>query len=154
MRQRGVARAEIIDGYHQPKRLELMHNVNGDLDVSHHHTFGDLQTHHLRWQARLADGPLDEVDEPGDELMSRHVHANHGRGRRPKLFGPYRLLAARFGEHPLAEKAYEAALLGERYELDRRHHPAGWVLPPDECFDALQATRADVDLRLVVQPQL
>ena len=67
------------------------------------------------------------------------------------LLLPGECLPAGLVDHPVAEQADEADLLGERDEVAGRHQPAGSVLPADECFHPDQGSGLEIHERLVVE---
>jgi hypothetical protein len=83
------------------------------------------------------------------ELPRADVHGNVevcGRWTR----GPCGELYARGFQHPLAQGQDQAGILGQRDELDGRHHAAPRMPPSHQCFGAGHLAGA-VDLRLVMQ---
>src|SRR5579862_4197259 len=64
-----------------------------------------------------------------------------------------RLLAGGL-EHPAPDVDDQAALLGERDEIERRDHAALRMLPTHERFDTGDALGLERDERLIVQHEL
>ena len=63
-------------------------------------------------------------------------------------------LAACLLEHPMAERQHRAGPLGDRNEGGGREQAARLVVPPDQRLEPDDASRGELDLRLVVELEL
>mmetsp|Transcript_6689 Transcript_6689/g.27999 ORF Transcript_6689/g.27999 Transcript_6689/m.27999 type:complete len:689 (+) Transcript_6689:1417-3483(+) len=130
----------------------MLQRGQGPFRVVHDRALGDLQADRGR---RHLQG-LDQCLDLGRQVL---VHQVAGRqvDRQPQVQAGVHGLAreaCRAGQHPGAEHADEAGLLGERDELHRRHQAAHRVLPAHQRLGADDAALLQVDLGLQVQAQL
>ncbi|AME27243.1 hypothetical protein AXG89_27235 (plasmid) [Burkholderia sp. PAMC 26561] len=61
--------------------------------------------------------------------------------------------AAKFGNHPFADRNNQAGLLGKRDEFRRRDRAERWIEPSNQGFHRRYVTCQDVDLRLEIQTE-
>ena len=95
---------------------------------------------------------LDQVDHGRRrDVVRGQVHRDR---RRPALGAPRRELGHALGERVPRDVVDEPGLLRERDERGRRQHPAGGVHPAHQRLEADGPARRELDLRLVVHPQL
>ena len=73
--------------------------------------------------------------------------------RQPGL-APRAMLQAGGAQHPDAERLDQAALLGERHELVRRHQPELRMAPAQQGLEPDDRTAVQLDLRLVEEHEL
>jgi hypothetical protein len=86
----------------------------------------------------LEDGG-DAVRQPGvEELLARDVDRDHEVVPGVILASPRRQLAARLVENERVDLSDQAALLGERNELGRKHDPPLGMAPAHEGLGAAQ----------------
>ena len=84
-------------------------------------------------------------------LVLTQTSSGSARGKRSCQRGA---VAAGRGEHPVAERADQAGVLGDRDELDRVEEPAVGVLPAHERLDGGDGAALQLDDRLVDDAQL
>ena len=151
--QGGIAGAEVIDADHDPPLAQPIEH-RADLAMPlHHHRLGDLQLQAGRRQAAVRQGLMDPRQQiaaldlqPGD--VDRHPA--HGQTR----VEPGAALPAGLPQHPGAQFADQAGILGHGDEARGRNQALLGMGPAGQGLDADQGTGAQVDLRLVVEPQL
>ena len=116
VRERRVARAEVVDREMDALLLELVHRGDRELCVLHQTAFGDLELEQRRPQPALPQGAAHDGAEVGLlELMRRNVDG-HPKARVALLL-PLGVLPAGFAEHPLPNLDDEARLLCKGQEL-------------------------------------
>lgn len=114
--------------------------------------FSQLEVQQTRGHAVTAQYPEQIVDDavvgqlPGGEV-DRHPQIQ-------SLLSPLRRLAGGGLQHPLAQRADQAGLLGVGDELQRRDQAALRRIPAHQRFHAVHFTAARIDFRLVIQHQL
>src|SRR4029079_16422694 len=119
MRERRVARAEIVDREPDTERLDRAQNLHGALGVVHDHAFRDLDLEQRRIHSGLAQNAVDLAREPFVvQLAHRQVH-RHLYGRQSSLL-PRDVLSARRAQDPSADRHDQPGLLREGYELRGR----------------------------------
>ncbi len=119
----------------------------------HDDRLGHLQLQPSRRQAGfLQHRGHHRRDAAALELAHRQVdrHLRH----REAIPVPAPHLGAGLGQHPLAQLADEAGVLGHRDEAYRRHPAQFRAVPAHQGFDADQAPGVDLDLGLVFEEDL
>ena len=150
--QRGVARAEVVDGERDAHRSELLEHRAGALRVTHDHRLGDLQTEAARGHVELLEQDRDVIDEAAVQEGARGEV--DGDGEVEPALAPLARLADRRAQYVMGHRRHEPGVLGDRHELVGHDQAAGRVHPARQGLDAQQRARRDVDLRLEVQDQL
>ena len=121
--------------------------------ASHHEPFGDLEFETGRWQPDIVKRLFDQPDEatvldlwPGD--IDRHTTKLHA------LLDPRPGLDARGAQNPRTDFPNEPALFGDRDEACGRDPPLLGVIPAQQGLQPHQATRLQIELRLVFEAEL
>ena len=153
MQQRRVPRAEVVERQPHAHAVQRGQGAACGLPVVHEGGLGDLETQGGGIHARVSERPPDDLDQVGlGELAGREVDGEPepAPARHPQAAH----LAARLGEHPLAQRDHEAGLLGDADELAGRDEPPARVLPAHERLDAHDVSPAQPDLRVVQDAEL
>eukprot|EP01136_Pigoraptor_vietnamica_P033089 Opistho-1_new@95611 len=147
-----IAGAEIVDRELHAEPVERTQALQGLVGVADQDRLGQLELEPGRRQFGLGQHRRHAVDEVGLlELQRRHVHRHH---HRAALCTPQRGLAHRLAQHPVTQRDDEAALLRDRNELARRDVAEVGISPAQQRLGTDHRARGDVDLRLVVQPEV
>ena len=130
VRERRVARAEVVEQKVHAQRLDLREEQRGGAGVLHDHALGDLQPKPVGFEPALLQREAHLLEQLcPQELPGGEVHADRdGRAPRQPVREPARRLA-RLAQHPFADGADEACLLGRGDELGGWGAPALRVLP-------------------------
>ena len=125
------------------------------LDAVHQHALGHFERELRRAACSAAASARPHVrDEVGmRELQARDVHA-HAQRVAVADRAPLAHLAARFGEHPVAERHDEAGLLGDGDEGRRLEEAALRMVPADQRLEAHELAVAQRADRLVLEVDL
>ncbi len=119
------------------------------LFVAENDRLGDFQLQPLRRQAGCLQRRLDERGQRlVTELQGRDIDRH-----RPG-FGPGRRLGAGRLQHPFAERADQAAILGHRDEFAGRDKAFGRVFPAQQGFERYDVGRRHVEQGLEVELEL
>ena len=117
--------------------------------VLHQGRFGDFDLEAGGCQARPGQGRHDGVGQRAvTELDGRYVD------RHAQVRGPPHGLEASLFEHPGAKGNDQAAFLGQRDELDRRHKPTRGVKPPQKRLATRDIPAFGAHIRLEIQGEL
>ena len=132
-----------------PRALRFSQQVDGVVEVLDEQTFGDLEDQrtwiHLR---SVEDAGHDRAEVRAHQLSGRNVD---GQIQRHAGLGPQPLAASKTAalEHPRAELADEAALLGDRHHRHGRHVAPDRVVPAQQRLDAGNRSVATAHDRLI-----
>jgi hypothetical protein len=154
VRQRRVARAEVVQLQVDPQRLQLLQHRGGRAAALHQHA---LVSSSFRWRAsrpRVGQGAADVAYEPRvRELAGAQVDADRD-ARVFELPPPLRQPLARLLQHPLPQRHDDPRLLGRADEVARRDHPLLGVPPAAERLHADHPPRRQRHDGLVVEHEL
>ncbi len=147
--QRRVACAEIVHGDAHAEVAQRMQELQVLPVLREQHGFGDLELKPARMQPRLVERG-DDRRQQADllELAGRQVDGDLDVAR------PARCRAAGLPEHPFAEVADQAGLLGHGDEFGRTEQAALWMTPAHQRLEARDAVVGQRQHRLVVQFEL
>lgn len=150
------AGAEVVDTEADAEASELAELLGGEVGVAHQRRLGDLHADLVGGDARSGDRLIDESAEVVvAELPGGQVDPDpHGFMIVGAADTPAACLEARFGDYPASEVDAQPGFLGERDELTWRDQPAVRRLPADQCFEADNVARLEVEFRLVVEAKL
>src|SRR5918998_4414537 len=156
VRQRAVARPEVVDNEPHTQRFELFERSDGGVYIVHRDALGDLQRQAARPEPGFLQDPSYVLHQPRMlELAQREIYT-HYRGERvaraPLL--PLACLATGFLQHPPSDGNDEPGLFGERDELSGAHRAALGMLPTQEGFHPGNVIAHQRVHRLVVDPEL
>jgi hypothetical protein len=152
VRERRVARAEVVDHDAHAERPDLLQPLAGRADIAHQRRLGDLERQHRRRDARLVRRPVDVLGEAlAPELERGDVH-RHADLVACGLLA--RRLTTGLAEHPAPDRDDLARLLGQWYELVGGHDAALGVVPADQRLRADDRLAVEVEDRLVEQEEL
>ena len=120
----------------------------------HQHRLGELEFEAGRVDAPSRQAGLNLAVEIGGalELDARHIDRQHR--RRDALVTPEFELPACFLEHPMTERQYGAGPFRDRDEGRGSEQAARLVVPPDQRLEPNNASRGELDLRLVIELKL
>ncbi|MDG1878435.1 MAG: hypothetical protein P8I99_13600 [Acidimicrobiales bacterium] len=126
--------------------------AGAEVGVAHQRRLGDLHADLVGGDARSGDRLIDESAEAVvAELPGGQVDPDpHGFMIVGAADMPAACLETRFGDYPASEVDAQPGFLGERDELTWRDQPAVRRLPADQCFEADNVARLEVEFRLVV----
>jgi hypothetical protein len=155
LRERRVARAEVVDADAHAEPREREQHFERTFTILHHCRFGDLEHEQRRIESRRHQHAFDERHDVGvEQLPRRKVHGNSESVVAVRLDSPARGLGACFAEHPRPDRNDESRLLGDVEELVGLHHAALAVLPAHERLEAHDFGGLEVHERLVVHAEL
>ena len=151
VRERRVARPEVVDRDADPQFTKLVEDTQRPLGVGHHRRFGQLHHHPVGRHRRCGQRRCDRVDDAGfDEVVGRQVERHP---KIPTLVAPTLGLGDGEVQHEPGQRADESGVLRDVDELVGRNGRAARLRPPDERFDADDGARGEIDLGLVVEDE-
>ena len=156
IRQRRVTGAKIIERQASARRDQLAQHFAGLLWVFHHQRFGQLKTQRPLWQHRAAD----DVTYLVDQVLAKQLPAGNIDADVQRRIGTWQLLvpALRLGNRHLQDLRTELddkiGFFRQRHEIDWIEQPQPRMVPPHQRLKARDLLGAQIDDRLVKQPQL
>ena len=134
-----------------PRLWICVEQLDGPVDILHHHALGDLELKQLRGirssAARRRCPAADFRRGTGAATVDRHRD-----GGKPCAARPY--FARTRSEHPAPDRNDQPGFLGEGNELHRRQVAEFRVSPAQQRLDAVDPASRNVELRLIVQREL
>ena len=153
--ERGVSRAEVVQGQRQPPGLGLAEDRPGGLGVALEDPLGDPQVETLGLGAAL----LQHLAHPGHEvglghLAARDVDLDAERRTVGEGLLPRARLAGHLLEHPAPDGDDQPGVLERRHELLGSQEPSGGLGPAEQGLDPDEALGPERDDGLVVEAEL